>query len=77
MRETQVILFTPEDLYSLTVYSGGILAPNPKAGNILSLEKKISCFICSPNEEEKHEPLLPCWDILLCQMLTHALDYLW
>lgn len=25
--------------YSPTLYSGGILAPNPKAGNILSLEK--------------------------------------
>lgn len=27
-------------IYAPTLYSGGILAPNPKAGNILSLEKK-------------------------------------
>lgn len=26
-------------IYARTLYSGGILAPNPKAGNILSLEK--------------------------------------
>lgn len=30
--------------YSPTLYSGGILAPNPKAGNILSLEKNKEKF---------------------------------
>lgn len=39
-RSETTVKETAKHFYSLTVYSGGILAPNPKAGNILSLKQK-------------------------------------